>query len=83
MARRNPQKRECSPFRLPAILLPVAKGVHADAERFGELGLRQPDEPTQRRHITRLKLTAHDALTLAVTQGSREIGSAEFGDGLS
>jgi hypothetical protein len=82
MTRRNPQKRECSPFRLPAILFPVAKGVHADAERFGELGLRQADEPAQRRHITGLKLTPHDALTLAVAQGSREVGSAEFGDGL-
>jgi hypothetical protein len=54
--------------------------VHADAEGLGELSLRQANEPTQRRHIARLKLSAHDALALAVTNGSREIGSAQFRD---
>jgi hypothetical protein len=80
MARRNPQERQCSPFRLPAILLPIAKRVHADTEGLGELTLRQANEPTQRSHIARLKLAAHDALALAATKGSREIGSAEFRD---
>ena len=82
MARGNPQEREGSALRLSAILLQVAKRVHANAERLGELRLRQPNEPTQRRHIARLKLSAHDALTLAATQSSREICSAEFRDAL-
>jgi hypothetical protein len=80
MTRRNAQERQCSSFRLPSILLPVTKRVHADAEGFGKLRLRQANEPTQRSHIARLKLSAHDALTLAATKGSREIGSAEFRD---
>jgi hypothetical protein len=80
MARRNPQERKCSSFRLPAILLPIAKRVHADAEGLGELTLRQANEPTQRSHIARLKLSTHDALALAATKGSREVGSAEFRD---
>jgi hypothetical protein len=80
MARGNPQEREGSALRLSAILLQVAKRVHANAERLGELRLRQPNEPTQRRHIARLKLSANDALTLAATKGPLEIGSAEFRD---
>src|SRR5579864_8925419 len=81
MSRGNAQERQSRPFWLAAILLPVAKGVHADTERLGELSLRQPDEATQRSHVARLKLAAHDALPLIATQGSREIRSAEFGDG--
>jgi hypothetical protein len=52
--------------------------VHADAEGLGELRLRQANEPTQRSHIARLKLSAHDAPALAAAKGSREIGSAKF-----
>src|SRR5258708_6654319 len=70
MTRRNAQERQCSSFRLPSILFPVTKRVHADAEGFGEVGLRQADEPTQRSHIARLKLAAHDALPLAATWGA-------------
>ena len=82
MARCNSKERERSPLRLSAILLPVTKRVHADAERLCEVSLRQANEPTQRSHIARVKLSAHDALTLAMAQGSREIGSAEFRDAL-
>jgi hypothetical protein len=78
MARRNPQERQGSPFRLPAILFPVTKRVHADAERLGEVSLRQANEPTERGYIARPKLSAHDALTLAAAQASRKISSAEF-----
>jgi hypothetical protein len=78
MASRNSKERERSPFRLSAILLPIAKGVYADTERFGEVSLRQANEPTQRSHIAWLEISAHDALTLAMAQSSREICSAEF-----
>jgi hypothetical protein len=73
MACRNSKERQRWPLRISAILLPVAKRVHADAERFGEVSLRQTDEPTQRSHIAWLELSAHDALTLATAQSSREI----------
>jgi hypothetical protein len=36
--------------------------------RFGEVSLRQANEPRQRSHIARMKLPAHDALTLAATE---------------
>jgi len=77
----NAQECQRRPFRLAPILLPVAKGMDADSERFGELRLRQPYEATQRSHVARLKLSAHDALTLAMAEGSREVGSTEFRDG--
>jgi hypothetical protein len=73
MARRNAHQRQCRPFRLPAILFPVAQSVHADPERVRELSLRKPDEPTQRRHVSRLKLPANDPLTLTTTEGSGEV----------
>jgi hypothetical protein len=78
MARRNSKERERRSLWLSPVLLPVAKRVHADAERFGEVSLRQTDEPTQRSHIAWLELSAHDALALAAAHGSHEICSAEF-----
>ena len=74
MARRDSQECQRRPFRLATVLFPVAKGVHTDAERAGGLALRQANETTESRHIAGLKLAAHDALTLAAAQRSREIG---------
>lgn len=47
-----------------------------------KLSLGQSNEATEGGDIARLKLAAHDALTLASAQGSREIASVEFGEGL-
>src|SRR5260221_1138917 len=80
MARCDAQECEGSPLRLPPILFPIPKGVHADAERFGKLSLRESDEPTQGGHVARLKFSAHDALALTPTECAPEIGLGEFRD---
>ena len=45
------QQRDRRPFRPPAILLPIAQRMHADAQPLGEFRLRQSDETTERRNV--------------------------------
>lgn len=73
MAGGDAEQGERRPFRRPAVLLPVAKRVHADPERAGELDLRQGDEPAHGGNVARSKVPFHDELALAVTQGAGEV----------
>lgn len=78
MAGCDAEQRECRTFGCPSILLPVSEGVHADPQRFSEVRLRQADEAPQGCDVARLELATHDALPLAPTERSGEVGSGQF-----
>jgi len=67
VTRRDSEQCERGTLRCSSILLPVSKCVHADAEGFRKLRLRQPNESTQCGHITGPKVAANNPLTLAAS----------------
>ena len=51
MTSSDSQQRDGRPFGTPAILFPVSKCMHTNADGLGELSLGESDEPSQRDHI--------------------------------
>ena len=81
MPRRDPQKCDRGPFRLPSSLLPVAQGVNADLDRAGELRLSQTDEASQRCDVLPgFETSLNQALSESGRNCSLELFIGQFGD---
>ena len=84
MSRGDAQQRERRPLRPAPALLPVAQRVNGDAERLGEPGLGEADEPTQCDDIvTSLEAARCQALSLRASDGPREVVLVELADSSS
>ncbi len=80
MSRGDSQERQGRSFGTPASLLPVAQGVNADPQRFGELVLRQSGKTAKRSNVSfRVYAAAQDPFTLSSRNRPREIVLGQFG----
>lgn len=60
-------------------MLPIAKGVHADAHSLSELLLREANETSERGDVvTRVKFTLDEALAQPSGNGAGEVFVSEF-----